>query len=700
MLRLRCLATSVFLLVGLLGIAAVVGLNYSRPALDRWTASEGFQTLISREVSRAMKVDGTFGPIQVEGWSATTPSYTSEGWPGEAIGSLNAKGIQAVFNPWAIFRRVWQVDRIHIEQGTFALRLPDDALKRPAVKGQKPWYAILMPTRFYCPEIICPAAQVEFPFQGQTGRLQGLNLRARMIGQDFEYRADAGRFVFPLFPEMQVDELNLFITREMADIRIARLSGLDGDPGRAIISARLGMREDKSIRAKVELDQLPFGRALPSEWVERLDGRLTGKLDWDTDGSGLKTASDGVVHLRDVVVQGWSWLDRLAAVHDNPDLKVLKVPEANCRFAFDGRTFQLRNLNADAGNLLAFRGDVDYTAQSQHTRANLTLDRFDLKRWLPADFKHRVEAQGKGHVFWEGSWKDPLNSTASGQIYIPACTYRFRPQFLAALKRYGVHFYPDIELDGFDVEFSQSGPRFDVTHIGLLSQRGLRVEGYGHWVVDQSWELHVNVSGIHAELWRPSGGEGRVRGRVDLTGTWASPTAQLGEGRGRGTARVQQARLTDFTFQKTLARFLKDPSLRDLQFRDFELTGEGDRQDINIQQFRMFTPGKIGLEGTARTTADGRVSGAVWLGLPTASLNWLPEAETAVFTRKKDGLSWAKVTLGGTTRKLEQDLSAQILRVLRRHPLTLAGLGVRAVSWWLGDVLGTYEEDPLTPARP
>jgi|GEM_PF-794792 len=676
----------------LVGLAWVIWEGVGREALQRWTRSPGFQDLMSREVSKAMKVDGRFGPITVEGWEARVPDYRSTGWPGEAIGGLEAEEIEAVFNPWAVLRRVWQVDRIEIARGRFVLRLPDDALKRPPFRGKKPWHAMFLPTRFYCPEIVCPDAEVEFPFQGQTARLADLHLRARMIGQDFEYRADAGRLHFPLLPEMEVEGLEVFITREMADIREARLRGLDGDPARARIAGRLGMRTDKSIRARVEVERLPFGQALPPEWGAQMDGRMSGRLEWNTDASGLKTASDGAVELEAVVLREWTWLQKLARVHDNPDLATLEVPRARSAFSFDGTTFRLRGLEADAGGLAAFRGEADHAPGTGQTRVLLVLDRFDLRRWLPSSFKHRVEARGSGSVWWQGSWRDPLESSASGQVFIPACSYRFSDGLKAALKRYGVELYPDIELEGFQVRFTQAGPRLDVTHIALAGRRGLRLEGHGHWVVDRSWELNLQVEGIPAGMWRPAGGTGRVEGKVAVAGRWVSSTPRLEEGRGRGRARVEGARLVEFGFQKTLARFLKDPGLRDLRFRDFEIEGEGDGRALDIRRLRMFTPGKIGLEGELKTTAEGAVSGTVWLGLPARDLTWLPEAQTAVFTRQAEGLHWARIRLGGTTRELTHDFTGQVMRVLRRHPLALIRLGLRAASWWLGDALGTYEE--------
>jgi hypothetical protein len=43
----------------------------------------------------------------------------------------------------------------------------------------------------------------------------------------------------------------------------------------------------------------------------------------------------------------------------------------------------------------------------------------------------------------------------------------------------------------------------------------------------------------------------------------------------------------------------------------------------------------------------------------------------------------------GTEHKPETDFTAQVLRQLEKHPIALAELAVRGISWWLGDILHT-----------
>ncbi len=48
--------------------------------------SKAGQRIASSGLSRAIKVDGQFAPLKLDHWTIVTDSFTSTGWPGEAIG--------------------------------------------------------------------------------------------------------------------------------------------------------------------------------------------------------------------------------------------------------------------------------------------------------------------------------------------------------------------------------------------------------------------------------------------------------------------------------------------------------------------------------------------------------------------------------------------------------------------------------------
>jgi hypothetical protein len=95
------------------------------------------------------------------------------------------------------------------------------------------------------------------------------------------------------------------------------------------------------------------------------------------------------------------------------------------------------------------------------------------------------------------------------------------------------------------------------------------------------------------------------------------------------------------------------------------------------------------LRGSIHVAPDGKLSGTILAGLPESALKWLPEATTTVFPRSEDGLHWCSIEVSGTEHKPETDFTAQVLRQLEKHPIALAELAVRGISWWLGDILHT-----------
>jgi hypothetical protein len=70
----------------------------------------------------------------------------------------------------------------------------------------------------------------------------------------------------------------------------------------------------------------------------------------------------------------------------------------------------------------------------------------------------------------------------------------------------------------------------------------------------------------------------------------------------------------------------------------------------------------------------------------------LPDATKSVFARQKEGLHWCEIELSGTTKKPVNNFTAQLMHQLEKHPLAMAELALRGLSWWLGDALGAADE--------
>ena len=60
--------------------------------------------------------------MKLDDWTIHTDSFTSKGWPGEAIGSLDGYGVVAVFNPYGILHGAYQFTSINLDHAVIRPR--------------------------------------------------------------------------------------------------------------------------------------------------------------------------------------------------------------------------------------------------------------------------------------------------------------------------------------------------------------------------------------------------------------------------------------------------------------------------------------------------------------------------------------------------------------------------------------------------
>lgn len=514
--------------------------------VHRWIEGEGFRRLLSHEVSKSMKMDGEFDPpFVLKGWTLTTPAYSGTGWPGEAMGSLDAQDIKGVFDPWGILRRQWLVKRIDIGKGRFVLKEPDDAKKRHPVKKAPPWYAIFMPSRFYCEWIETPYADVEFAFVGKDGGLRGVHLGATMIERDFKYFVDGGTAELPLMPVLGVDWLVIYVTKEKADIEQAYLRGLNGDPARVELSGRLGQRKDKSIRADVKVEQLPFAQALPEEMRDLVTGRINGTCQWSTDITGKKNTATGEFALIGTQIKAWPWLEEMARLRKNPDLLNYDLAEASCRFLYDGDRFELEDIKLHAIDKARVQGRAAYDWKTKRGEFDVDLDEIPISAWLPEEMKPRINANLRGHLRWKGSVKQLADSEAAGNFILDGTEIRNPVRLQKLLGTYSARIPDYIHFERARMDFDYANQLFFARKIDLHAPDVVDLNGSATWTHQNYIQLNLAFDFKKLEAWFPkkldkhvSGGD--LSGRID----WSCQDGKISSGNGNGNLILKGSVLT------------------------------------------------------------------------------------------------------------------------------------------------------------
>jgi len=679
----------VLLVILLAGAARFYGYDVAKA----WIESPAGPRVSGRELGKAIKVDGTFAPIHLDGWTIQTDSFTSIGWPGEAIGSLDATNIRAVFDPSAIWHRAWRFSSIQIDHATIRLATPIDALKRKMPpKKPPPWYALFLPDHFECGPIICPQSNIAFVFQGIDSGIRDAHVQADLIGKDLQYTVDSGVLDFPYLPPLRIEYLKLLVTRPSITIYSAQLAGIDPqDPARLTLSGRVGMREDKSIDADVTVNEMSIEKILPENLRPLIQGKISGNLTWHRNSAGDAISSDGDLKLTGAGIHNLSVFKELTELHSNPDLQDFNFDEASCHYRIRNGLLTL-DLHAHAVGKFDLAGTVIYDIKTRMTDLDLTMSELPLKIWMPSDFKPRYSGVASAVLKWHGQLDTKKESTGTVAVNLDG-THIMDPvllrKFLAAK---GFRTPEEIQFHKAQFLFSYQNEVFSLTKAELAAPGVMNAQLTGSLATGSALTATMDWQDMTIQNWLPVGLASQLTGNLNGHVALAVRQWKFGEGSYGGDIHLLNGQLAYTSFQSALARFLNERTLLDMPLNRTQLSWTWNQGAMGVKQIDIRAGNALGVKGGFAIDSSSELSGQLWIGAKPEYLQWLPDAQNTVFTRKDEGLVWAKVTLSGTAKKPGQDLGAQVLTQLKRHPLAMVGLGVKMVSWFVGNWFGAAED--------
>ena len=692
------LASVLFLLV----LIAVAGIYlYGHAIMKAWVESPAGEGTASRGLSKAIKVDGEFAPLHLNGWTITTASFESQGWPGEAIGGLDAYGIRAEFDPAAIWDRAYRIKGIQIDHAEISLLPPNDKLKRKMPpKKPRPWYAFLLPNRFVCGPMVTPNATLDFQFQNEHARIHDAHVQADLIGKDLNYTATSGVLEFPYLPPLHIERLEMLVTRPLITVSTARLTALDpADPARLELHGALGMRENKSIDASVDLVDMPIEQILPAELASRIHGRASGHLDWKRDASGREVVSDGGFSLTGARIDDLSVFKQLALLHGNADLQNFTFETFTCQFhLYDGH-FHAFLVARSAGRFL-LTGLIDYELATKIASLDFVFTELPLKTWLPTEFKPRYTGVASATLKWHGSLATIKDSAGAVTLNLDG-THIHNPVLLRRmLAKRRLRVPDEINFKTAQLAFAYEDRTFhltkaqlDVPGIITFSATGTLAEP------ENTLDATVEWQGLTLGNWLPAEMAEQISGDVNGHSVIHVRQWKLMDGSYQGAIELVKGNLRYTPVQSMLARFVKDRRLLDLPLTRASFAYQWNENMLKVTDIDLRGGDDVGIRGDMTITRGGDLSGVLWVGTRATYLRSLAGLGDEVFHRDEDGLHWARVALSGTVKKPKQDLSGQLMSQLGKHPSALFGLSGKLISWYVGDWFGAGEEWKKTVAK-
>lgn len=503
----RRLALIAGALVAAVTLGAFLGRDFRPVILEPWVSGPGFQSMLSKAVSSALKVDGEFGALRLgPDLSVTTESFNSTGWPGQAIGGLNTGEATGWFNPRGILQRNWQVDLISIAKADFRLVPPDDALKaEDPPKGPRPWYAALMPQNFVCGWIDCADMSIELPVGQATVQGSGLQVGAMMIGKNFKYFGRNGVLSYPGYDDMAVDSMEVYVTRDAIDIGYLYLRQPDSPLSNLKLSGRMGQHADKSISAEAEVTRLVITPFLPGELATILRGKLSGRLAYRTDPEGKNPTGEGSMRLEEASVGNWEYLYSLAKRAANPALGQAKFKDISVAYTLAEGVFSVHDLTILGTEHFQLSGSGRWEIGTSQARAELTVQNIPVEAYLPESLVgHVLGGELGGEVTWKWRGTDVGNGRGSGTLLLAGAELRdFKfQQFLARFLKTDA--FDRISVASAAAAWKQDPGGLLVHELEVIAPRQAGLRGWAHAAPDGTLTGTV-LAGLPAEAltWLP-----------------------------------------------------------------------------------------------------------------------------------------------------------------------------------------------------
>jgi hypothetical protein len=197
----------------------------------------------------------------------------------------------------------------------------------------------------------------------------------------------------------------------------------------------------------------------------------------------------------------------------------------------------------------------------------------------------------------------------------------------------------------------------------------------------------VTWQGLTLANWLPPQLAEQVRGDINGGVKFHVHQFKLKDGSYTGDVQLVNGQLSYTSVQSMLARFVDDKRLLEIPLNRASFTFDWINGALNVDNIDLRGGDDIGVEGDLTMARGGALSGTLWVGTRAEYLKSLAGLGDAVFTRRAEGLRWAKVHVSGTAKAPKQDLSKQLTAQLSEHPTALFSLSGKLVSWYVGDAL-------------
>ncbi|MGC3991720.1 MAG: hypothetical protein QM796_18915 [Chthoniobacteraceae bacterium] len=332
------------------------------------------------------------GPFRFEGTNVYSDALNASGRGNAAFSSLRAEQIRADVNLRGIFRNVWDLSEVTVQQLAVDLTGPREAIQPPASSALSGpgWLGSWLPKKVELEKVNIRMTSLHWP----NGSLKGTQVLLQPDGHTWKIEAQDGTVVQDGWPAARLGSARLRYNAPVLYLNDGELTASEG--GTAHVTGQVDFSQNLDLHC--DLQGVSVTPLLPPDWREKLHGALTGDIHVQAD-LPLKTPTlEGNLQLLNGRLEALPILDQIALFTGSQQFRTLDLSTAGGKFQQSGDRLQVDGFVAESAGLLriegAFtvsKGVLDGSFQVGVTASSL--------RWLPGSQEHVFNVSRDGYCW-------------------------------------------------------------------------------------------------------------------------------------------------------------------------------------------------------------------------------------------------------------------------------------------------------------
>jgi len=363
-----------------------------RVLLQSYLQSERFRHTISSATAGFLRASSDYGPFRFEGTDVYSEALNASGRENAAFSSLRAEQLRAEVNLRGIFRNVWDIKEVTVQQMAVELNGPREAAQpsasSPATGAS--WLARWLPKKVELEKLNIRMASLHWP----AGSLKGSQVLLQPDGQTWRIELQDGVVAQNGWPGSKLDYARLRYNAPILYLNDSQLTANEG--GSARVTGQVDFSQNLDLHC--DLQGISVTPLLSPDWREKVHGTLTGSVHVQAELPLKTPALDGEIQLVNGRLEALPILDQIALFTGSQQFRTLDLSTATGKFQQSGDHLQVDHFVAESAGLLRLEGAFTVINGVLEGNFQVGVTASSL-RWLPGSQEHVFNVSRDGYCW-------------------------------------------------------------------------------------------------------------------------------------------------------------------------------------------------------------------------------------------------------------------------------------------------------------